>query len=326
LNPPNKLIRLNIAKICYKNFFISLNLSFNKFKNALLDFDACIYIIRVFMKRLTIAIIDTAYHVLSHRAMNKALEITRAESLLVLSDRDFFPGSKYVKIDPIKNKFDYSDLALKELGKHINTDFVLVIQYDGMPIDPLMWLPEFLNYDYIGAPWRWYPEGYSVGNGGFSLRSRKLTDLCLDQSMLLTSGIEECQEDVHIGILYKNWLVSKGVQYAPVPLASKFSAEEPGGRFKTFGFHGALCLPFYLDDEHLSFYISQLTEKMLENSQHIRLIFSLISAGRYNHIREFMVRALILRPDFKKVMIEQFPKDKHYYPNLTIMDILKIID
>ena len=39
----------------------------------------------------------------------------------------------------------------------------------------LLWDPKFLNYDYIGALWPHYKEN-QVGNGGFSLRSKKLLE------------------------------------------------------------------------------------------------------------------------------------------------------
>jgi len=278
------------------------------------------------MKNLTIAVVDTAYHVLASRAIEKALEVTGSNSVLVLSDRDFYPGSKYVKVDVITDKFEYSKLVLKELGKHVTTDFILTIQYDGMPIDSTQWQNEFLNYDYIGAPWRWYPKEYCVGNGGFSLRSRKLTDYCLEDSMIFSPGPAQCQEDVHICILYKDWLLSKGIKYSPVALAAKFSAEEPGGRFNTFGFHGSLCLPFYLDDGYLSFYVSQLSEAMFESPQHIRLLFSLICADRPKQIREFMVRALTLKPNFKDILLKQFPLEAIYFPGLSLNDVEKYID
>ena len=68
------------------------------------------------MKNLTIAIVDTAYHTLASRAIDKAVEVTGADSVLVLSDRDFYPGSTFVKIDTITTKLEYSNLMLKELA------------------------------------------------------------------------------------------------------------------------------------------------------------------------------------------------------------------
>lgn len=67
------------------------------------------------------------------------------------------------------------------LYSRFDTDYVLIVQNDGFPLRK--GLDEFVGrYDYIGAPWVAhatcfdlypYPK-FSVGNGGFSLRSRRL--------------------------------------------------------------------------------------------------------------------------------------------------------
>ena len=72
------------------------------------------------------------------------------------------------------------------LKKYIDTDFCLIIQGDGFVIHPENWTDEFLKYDYIGAPWRNLAH-YSfirVGNGGFSLRSKKLLKILILYLML----------------------------------------------------------------------------------------------------------------------------------------------
>jgi Protein of unknown function (DUF5672) len=279
-------------------------------------------------KDLTIVIVDSAYHELAAKAIDQTLEVTKADSVLVLSDRDFYPGSKFVKIDPIQDKRHYSYLMLKELGKHIEKDNFMVIQYDGMPIDADKWQDEFLNYDYIGASWPWGPANRRVGNGGFCLRSRRLSDLCLDDRMVFDPpgyGDNNYTEDTHIALLYRDWLESEGITYAPLELANEFSAENPGGRFPTYGFHGTLCLPFYLSDDHLEFYINHLTPKMLTNDVHIRILFGLFRAERYEHLEQFMDRAVSFHPNFKEVLLKQFPQENHYYPEITLQDLEQLL-
>ena len=274
-------------------------------------------------KDLTIVIVDTAYHELAAKALDQTIEVTGADSVLVLSDRDFYPGSKFVHIDPIQDKHDYSLVMLKELGKHIERDHFMVIQYDGMPIDVDNWQDEFMSYDYIGASWPWMPNNRQVGNGGFSLRSRKVSDLCLDDRFKydpVTSA-----EDVHIGVLHREWMESHGVTYAPVALANQFSAENPGGRFPTYGFHGTLCLPFYLPDSHLEFYINHITEEMFNSEFHIRIMYGLFRAGRYEHLEQYMDRATGLVPDFKDILLAQFITETHFYPDLTVEDLEQLL-
>jgi len=273
---------------------------------------------------LTIAIIDSEYHALASKAIDKTLEVTDAKSVVVLSDKDFYPGSTFVKIDALSDKAGYDRLVLKELGKHITTDHFLVIQYDGMATDASKWQDDFLKYDYIGAPWPWGDPAYSVGNGGFSLRSRKLAELCLDDRLVHNPpevGPDNHMEDKHIAVFYKQWLMSEGINYASVPLARQFSAEIPGGKFDTFGFHGTLCLPFYLNDEHLAFYIDNLTTKMLTNEAHIRIMYGLFRAERYEHLEQFMDKTTSINPNFKQVLLNQFPRDAHHYPEISLSDI-----
>ena len=59
--------------------------------------------------------------------------------------------------------------------RYIRTSHVLFVQWDSWIVDPSMWRPQFLDCDYIGAPW-WYRDGLNVGNSGFSIRSKALID------------------------------------------------------------------------------------------------------------------------------------------------------
>ena len=71
--------------------------------------------------------------------------------------------------------------CIAKLHSRFKTDYVLIIQNDGMPMNS--GLERFVGkYDYIGAPWPGhttyydlfpYPK-YGVGNGGFSLRSKTI--------------------------------------------------------------------------------------------------------------------------------------------------------
>lgn len=71
---------------------------------------------------------------------------------------------------------------VENLHGRFDTPYVLTIQDDGFPLRP--GLGEFVGkWDYIGAPWVHhstyydvYPYKYCVGNGGFSLRSKRLCE------------------------------------------------------------------------------------------------------------------------------------------------------
>ena len=73
--------------------------------------------------------------------------------------------------------------CIQNLYRRFQTDYVLIIQSDGMPVNP--GLEHFLGlYDYVGAPWPghchrkdWFPyPKYGVGNGGFCLRSKRICE------------------------------------------------------------------------------------------------------------------------------------------------------
>jgi hypothetical protein len=71
---------------------------------------------------------------------------------------------------------EYNDLFIqnRDFYNHIPTETFLVFQTDSMIFKKNSHLiNEFLNYDYVGAPWPYQPKnGQHVGNGGLSLRKK----------------------------------------------------------------------------------------------------------------------------------------------------------
>lgn len=131
----------------------------------------------------------------------------------------------------------YSEFMIKYLDQVIHTSHALVIQHDGYVLNWEAWKDEWLEYDYIGAPW-WYKDGKNVGNGGFSLRSKKLIRiLAIDPKIELTHP-----EDHHICRTYRPYLEKEyGIKFAPEEVAKEFSIEGWKGdrNYKgQFGFHG----------------------------------------------------------------------------------------
>ena len=86
------------------------------------------------------------------------------------------PRIEWRRIERLGSSADYSRFMLRELGDHIATDHALCVQWDGFVLDGAAWDPAFLDYDYIGAVWPHFDDSHNVGNGGFSLRSRKLLE------------------------------------------------------------------------------------------------------------------------------------------------------
>lgn len=77
-------------------------------------------------------------------------------------------------------------------------------------------IDEFLEYDYVGAPWRKPKENQWVGNGGLSLRTvSKMVEICENNSVT-----EQIWEDIYF---MKHM---KGVGVADIETAMRFSMED----------------------------------------------------------------------------------------------------
>ena len=138
-----------------------------------------------------------------------------------------------VKIEPVTSVEAYSHFMLKKAWEYIRTPYVLVIQADGFILNPFAWSADFLQYDYIGAPW-WYNDDHNVGNGGFSLRSRRLMEAVAHDPL-----IRDCHpEDEVLCRTFGAHLKEEGFLFAPDEVARRFSVEQEKWNGQ-FGFHGS---------------------------------------------------------------------------------------
>lgn len=148
-----------------------------------------------------------------------------------------------VKIPHINSIPTYSDFMIYDFHKYINKEFVLSAQWDGFIRDISLWDDEFLQYDYIGAPWPasilypGVPEHFNVGNGGFSLRSKRLMEFMATDKNLTYHHLE----DVMICQLNRAYLEMHGFKFAPLEVAKKFSWE-CGPEHPSFGVHQRIKL------------------------------------------------------------------------------------
>lgn len=155
---------------------------------------------------------------------------------------------QYINDIRIDNATDYSEFVINDLPLRIETSHALMVQTDGFVVNPYAWNNDWLQYDYIGAPWlpdpnhRWpgYPNitpETRVGNGGFSLRSRKL--MMEARQFALREPLPIELEDAYICRTLGPALQEKGYKFAPVEVAEKFSGENVILKGQ-FGFHGKL--------------------------------------------------------------------------------------
>jgi len=148
------------------------------------------------------------------------------------------PNISIVPIERLGSSAAYSEFLLSQMVDHVETSHCLVAQWDGHVIDAGRWRPEFLDYDYIGASWPQFDDGKDVGNGGFSLRSRRLMEACREPQFLRSHP-----EDVAIGRENRNWLEEVGLRFAPRVVADLFSTERGGDLQVSFGYHGSWLMP-----------------------------------------------------------------------------------
>lgn len=183
-------------------------------------------------------------------------EIEFGRQLLITNrplGKDSTDGMEVQVEEGLKTLPDYNRFCLLELHDRIETEFCLIVQPDGFVVNPSLWSDFFLNYDYIGAPWNHlrslealqlsgHPSRFLpypiVGNGGFSLRSRRL----LKKVASLEPDTSRVPEDCVISLKLRCQLENDGMRFAPVRLAQQFSLEWHIDQCSVignhFGFHG----------------------------------------------------------------------------------------
>jgi hypothetical protein len=146
---------------------------------------------------------------------------------------------------------DFNYKMIYEMHKYIHTDFMLLIHYDGFVINPESWRSEFLNYDYIGAPW---PKNKKLvdANGNIcrvgnsvSVRSKRLMELPSKlnlpfEPLDFKPYKNMTNEDLIICVKNKHIFEKNAMRFAPLDIAKYFSHEANIAEIKgirPFAFH-----------------------------------------------------------------------------------------
>lgn len=223
-----------------------------------------------------------------------------ARNIKILTNRDGVAAARRADFAavqiPTLNTIDaYSRFMVEEVSSHVKSDQYLVFQWDGFVLNPHLWWDGFLEYDYIGAPW---PPQYrpapnlKVGNGGFSLRSRRLS-AALPKVSKINTGVPE---DVYIADqLLSNSNLAE-FKSAPSSVARHFSVEHqsylpvagplsavPGTG--TLGFHGWFNFHLAFDDGALVRYVTDTMigsqrQRILGSWANTALLVNLNNSGR----------------------------------------------
>ena len=216
------------------------------------------------MKEITIVAASDVNINETINALKVSSDILKPYKTILFTSHSYFKSIKndcilFEKIKPLRSKSDYSNFLIFELYKYIKTSHVLIVQWDGFIINPKKWQNNFLLYDYIGAPFipRIKAISYSrdinndfyvIGNGGFSLRSKKLIEAPSKYNLFDDVNLTNSNEDGFICVLHRKFLESKGFKWAPFNVAKEFSIESPLNISELidlpFGFHGRKLLIF----------------------------------------------------------------------------------
>jgi len=183
-------------------------------------------------------------------------------TLIALTNRDFegmkhavdvscenieFGDVKIIWDEKITGIDEWNRKVIYDLPQYIQTSHAFLIHQDGYVKNPDLWNDEWLNLDYIGAPWPMPQDNISyrdevgdlqrVGNS-VSLRSKKLMELVAQREWKPYYGYTN--EDGFICCHNRKWLESQGCRFATLEEAVHFSKEHeiPENKdLETFAFH-----------------------------------------------------------------------------------------
>jgi hypothetical protein len=231
--------------------------------------------------RTTLLAIDCRQPRLAARALKLSLEQCSFERAKLLTDDAgaaayLDPRIELVLIPPLRSAAEYSRFVLLGLLPHVDSAFVQIVQWDGYVTRGDAWRREFHDYDYIGARWHFHKDGRDVGNGGFSLRSRKLLAALQGLGMDLSLPEDHLICRAHRGTLEQR----HGIRFAPGALADAYAFEglEPTGA--EFGFHRVFNLPYFHDEAALAELLGTIPDPDYFNNGAVTLVFVLMHLRR----------------------------------------------
>ena len=247
--------------------------------------------------QLTLFCVDTRTPDMSIWAMNQCLQKAKFNDAILVTDKNILHDvPKNIHIEsapPIDCIEDYSNYLQSDLSSYIQGTHMLVMQWDSFIVNPKLWDDHFLDYDYIGAPWPHHADT-PVGNGGFSLRSRKLFTAMQNPLYKKTHP-----EDQSICINNKDILKNNlGIHIAPLEIANQFAFER--AYRPTFGFHGFFNFAKILDTEELKRMIEIIPASLLGRIDTYDLIEDLYQKKQSNLANLLLTRSSPKRKMWKK--------------------------
>ena len=125
---------------------------------------------------VSLVILETRYHELATMALQHWTRRINFKEVLVFSDKNLLSGSKWVPVKPLTDiNRDYGDIMVRGMWPFLNSEYMILINWDTLLRDQNLWSAEFFDYDYIGSMWPWQaPHNDNPDHCGISWRSSKL--------------------------------------------------------------------------------------------------------------------------------------------------------
>ena len=220
---------------------------------------------------LAVTSVEIEQHQISLKISSQNIEFGAVKLLSSLLPEKKYSDIEYVSVAPM-GRADANRFLIENLHKYFETSHCLFIQADSFVVNADLWKEEFLEFDYIGAPWpneihiNPNPElssGISsplvlnmkencVGSGGFSLRSRKLLKTVAKINFDSLKFPFKNEDVIICHYLYKE-MIDKGIRFAPPKLAAQFSMEDVHHLYgqdvnSVFGFHARHMRDYFLKE------------------------------------------------------------------------------
>jgi len=224
---------------------------------------------------LAVTSVEIEEHQISLKISSQNIEFGAVKLLSSSLPEKKYSDIEYVSVRPM-NRSDNNRFIMEDLHKYFETSHCLFVQADSFVVNADLWKEEFLEFDYIGAPWpnkiqindyigAPWPNKIQmnpnlilnmkencVGSGGFSLRSRKLLKTVAKINYDSLKFPIKNEDVIVCHYLYKE-MIDKGIRFAPPKLAAQFSMEDANHLYgqdvnSVFGFHSRHMRDYFLKE------------------------------------------------------------------------------
>jgi hypothetical protein len=145
-----------------------------------------------------------------------------------------------------------------------------------------------------------------MGNGGFSLRSRRLLELSQTLHFDPNSAYDgDWVEDQVICVEGRRRLELEGIRFATKTQGKTFSREHPMGWQKTLGFHAGFQIPYYLTKLEFIDWMDHIDPIIFQGKSLYLTFYGLHQRGWYDVARSFMRYGQRHNPNWVELVMKE---------------------